>query len=177
MMSDSKKDAGSEVPENAFAADFQAFLGEEEERAAKEVEDWLVPWSVEPTSDDEWAVFRPGESSAAGDEPFAFFPKKRTAELYANVLFPVTQREPQYSLGLEAGEYGFPIYEKGKAEPIGHIQEPDEGWLMRFNIMTALATSPRAMRWVLADGGANLVEQVGEISFARARWLEKTRKE
>jgi hypothetical protein len=178
-MTDFTDDAASGAPENAFAADFQSFFAEEEARAAALADDWLIPWSIEELDADEkerWVVFRPGESSAAGDEPAGWFSDKRAAELYANVLFPVAQREHRFTMGLEAGEQGYPIYEKGKSEPVGYMREPDEGWLMRFNIMANMSSSPRAMTWILVYGGGKLAEQVGEINFAKSRWLEKSRR-
>ncbi|HYG62739.1 MAG TPA: hypothetical protein VEL74_09165 [Thermoanaerobaculia bacterium] len=181
-MTDFTKEAGAETPENAFAADFEQFLGEEGEREAKvqalraeKVEDWLVPWDIEPTDDGRWAIVPPGETLAGGAEVAAYCDDPREAELYT-VLVPVSRREPRFTLGAEqTSEYGYPIYEKG--EVVGHVREHDEELVMRMNMATALVSSPKALSLILERAGGTKLEQAVEYSFAEALQLEKQKRE
>jgi hypothetical protein len=165
--------AVSSVPASTFADDYRALLAEEEEQAAGEPEDWLVPWPIEQAGDGSWAVLPPGQSLAEGGVPVAAFEEHRLAEL-CSMIIPASQREPRYTMGSEAGEDGFPFYDRG--ELAGHIHdltEFDDGWLARMNILDALGNSPRAVSWFLAEAGGAVLEQSGQISLSRLGALEK----
>jgi hypothetical protein len=172
---DSKAPDVGGAPSNAFAADFLSLLAEEEQLqsaiAREEQEDWLVPWPVEATADDMWAVLPPGQSLGRGDQPVGRFNEKRLAEMFAFIL-PAAQREPRYTLGEEPEEEkGFPLYDRGA--PVGHLQERDAEWLLKMNLFDAIGSSPRAMSWFLANAGDTVLEQTGEISLARVLALER----
>jgi hypothetical protein len=151
------EDRSTPRPSNAFTPEFLDQLDQQDEPLTAAEADVAGPWLVEPMPGAGWALFRRGESLAAGDPPVAVFRERERALLVAAVL-PGTGLDRRFRLHNEVGPEGFAVLSQG--EVVGHLQHYNP------ELVTALNTAEAVVR--LPECLAQLLEASGGVALSRA---------
>ena len=144
-------------PSNAFTPEFLDQLDQQDEPTTAAQADVAGPWVVEPMPSPGWALFRRGESLAAGDCPIAVFRERERALLVAAVL-PGTGLDRRFRLQNEVSPEGYAVVSNGGV--VGHLQHYNP------ELVTALNTAEAVVR--LPECLAQLLEASGGVALGRA---------
>jgi hypothetical protein len=141
-------------PSTAFTPEFIARLEERDEPLTAAQADAAGPWILEELPSPGWAVFRRGESLAAGDRPVAVF-RQRERTLLAAAVLPGTGFERLFRLAPERGPEGYAVLSNG--EVVGHLEHYDPDLLAALHTAEALLRLPENLaRFLLASGAVTL---------------------
>jgi hypothetical protein len=152
-----RDDRSTPRPSNAFTPEFLDQLDQQDEPTTAAQADVAGPWIVEPMPSPGWALFRRGESLAAGDPPIAVFRERERALLVAAVL-PGTGLDRRFRLQNEVSPEGYAVLSHG--EVVGHLRHYNP------ELVTALNTAEAVVR--LPECLAQLLEASGGVALARA---------
>src|SRR5882724_1672824 len=154
------EDRSTPRPSNAFTPELLDRFDQQDEPLTAAQADAAGPWIVEPIPSPGWALFRRGESLAAGDRPTAVFRERERALLAAAVL-PGTGFDRRFRLQHEVGPEGYAILSNG--EVVAHLRHYDPDLLTAMHIAEALARRPESLAHFLEASGGVALTRAGRL--------------
>lgn len=145
------------TPANAFAPEFLARFGEQDEPPQALVAELAGSWVVRPLATG-FGVFRSWESPPAGDLPRAVF-QDRSIALLAAAVMPGIGYGGLFFLAPEHGPAGFPVYDRD--EVCGHLRHFDEALVVAMNMAVELVRSPESLALLLSAAGPTALALTG----------------
>jgi hypothetical protein len=158
------EDRSTPRPSNAFTPEFLDQLEQQDEPLTAAEADVAGPWIVEPVPGPGWALFRRGESLAAGDSPAAVFRDRERALLVAAVL-PGTGLDRRFRLQPETSPEGFAVLAQG--EVVGHLQHYNPELVTALNTAEAVVRLPECLAQLLEASGGVALGRVGRLLVVR----------